>query len=224
MNGVHDMGGMTCFGPVVPEENEPVFHSDWERRVFAMGMAGSVFFGPVDRVRHAVERLDPVLYLSSSYYERWIEFIELLVKEFGVLNDEEISTGVSASPGPSHEPPPSADMIASVIQHGDPVTRQEGRLDPVFTIGDAVRARNIQPQGHTRLPRYVRGKLGRIAVIHGTHVFPDTNAHDQGENPQPLYNVRFSAEELWGPGAPLHDSLYIDLWEDYLEPVPEDES
>ena len=219
MNGIHDMGGMTCFGPVLPEENEPVFHSDWERRVFAMNMAGTAYFGPVDRVRHAIERLDPVLYLSASYYEKWLAAIELLSREFGVLSDEEIRTGIMSSPGPSHEPPPNAEMLETFIRHGDPVSRQEGRLECAFTTGDVVRARNIQPKGHTRLPRYVRGKLGRIAAVHGTHVFPDTNAHDQGENPQPLYNVRFSAVELWGQGAPEHDGVYIDLWEDYLESV-----
>jgi nitrile hydratase len=217
MNGIHDMGGMTCFGPVLPEHNEPVFHSEWERRVFAMNMAGTAFFGPVDRVRHAIERLDPVLYLSASYYEKWLAAIELLTKEFGVLTDDEISTGVAATPGPATEPPPGPEIIAAVIQHGEPVSRQTGRLNPVYTVGDVVRARNVQPQGHTRLPRYVRGKLGKIAAVHGTHVYPDSNAHDQGENPQPLYNVKFSAQELWGEGAPQHDYVYIDLWEDYLE-------
>lgn len=219
MNGIHDMGGMTCFGPVVPEENEPVFHSDWERRVLAMGLAGIAFFGPPDRFRHAIERLDPARYLASSYYEHWIDGIELLSKEFGVLNDEEIRTGNSLVPGPAHEPPPDADMIAAFIKHGDPVTRQEGRLAPVFSVGDVVLARNIQPEGHTRLPRYVRGKRGQVVAIHGSHVYPDTVAHDQGETPQPLYNVTFSARELWGPEASKHDYLYIDLWEDYLEPV-----
>lgn len=219
MNGIHDMGGMTCFGPVVPEEDEPVFHSDWERRVFALGMAGSAFFGPADRVRHAIERMDPAQYLASDYYRRWLAAIELLTKEFGVLNDEEIRTGISISPGPAHDAPPDGDMIAAVIEHGDPVTRQEGRLEPVFGVGEIVLAKNIQPKGHTRLPRYVRGKRGQVAAIHGSHVFPDTVAHDLGENPQPLYNIKFSARELWGAEASEHDFVYIDLWEDYLEPV-----
>ena len=219
MNGVHDMGGMTCFGPVVPEQDEPVFHSDWERRVFALNLAGTAFFGPVDRVRHAIERLEPGFYLSVSYYEKWLAAIELLTGEFGVLSDEEIRTGISVAPGPSREPPPDAEMIDAFIHHGDPVTRREGRVTSAFSVGDIVRARNVQPAGHTRLPRYVRGRLGQIAAVHGNHVFPDTNAHDQGENPQPLYNVRFSAEELWGPEASARDCVHIDLWEDYLEPL-----
>lgn len=219
MNGIHDMGGMTCFGPVVPEENEPVFHSDWERRVFALNLAGTAFFGPVDRVRHAIERLEPAFYLSASYYEKWLAAIELLAREFGVLDDEEIRTGISASPGPSKEPPPNAEMIDAFIHQGDPVSRREGGIKPAFSVGDTIRARNFQPPGHTRLPRYVRGRLGRIEAVHGSHVFPDTNAHDQGESPQPLYNVRFSAGELWGAGVHEHDSVSIDLWEDYLEPV-----
>ena len=102
-----------------------------------------------------------------------------------------------------------------------PASRDTGRLEPRFAEGDRVRARNINPPGHTRLPRYVRGRVGIVDRIHGTHVFPDTNARLEGEGPQPRYNVRFEATELWGPAAPKHDRLYIDMWEDYLEPAGE---
>ena len=145
----------------------------------------------------------------------------MLAKEFNVLSDEEISTGVvNSAYSPSH-PPPDGELIESIIKSGMPATRDSGRQDPLFKVGDKVRARNHNPQGHTRLPRYVRGRLGMIDQVYGTHAFPDTAAHDQGENPQPLYNVRFEAVELWGPDQPRQDNLHIDLWEDYLEPILE---
>jgi nitrile hydratase len=198
MNGIHDMGGMTGFGPIRREENEPVFHADWERRL--------AFFGPVDRARHAVERMDAVDYLTTTYYEHWLAGTEILAKDFGYLTDEEIESGKAV--GSTEE---------GLVRGGMPATREDGRQKPAFKAGDRVRARNIEIPGHTRLPRYVRGKDGVISMLHGTHAFPDTAAHDQGENPQPLYNVRFEARELWGDNVERKDCVYIDLWEDYLE-------
>lgn len=217
MNGIHDMGGMTGFGPVMREENEPVFHADWERRVFAINIASLAFFGPVDRARHAVERMDAVDYLTTTYYEHWLAATEILAKDFGYLTAEEIDSGKSAGTSELPHPPPDAEMIEGLIRGGMPAIRDEGRLKPSFKVGDKVRARNIEITGHTRLPRYVRGKIGEITIVHGTHAFPDTAAHDQGENPQPLYNVRFEARELWGDNVERKDCVYIDLWEDYLE-------
>ena len=219
MNGVHDMGGMNCFGPVEREKNEPVFHADWERRVFALSLATGGLIGPIDRSRHARERMDPASYLRATYYERWLAGLVMRAKEFGLLSDEEIAGG-KARPAPAKPgPPPDAKSFAELVRTGRPSTRDTGRLEPRFAVGDRVRARDLNPIGHTRLPRYARGRVGTVAICHGTHVFPDTNAHDEGENPQPLYSVCFAATELWGADAPRQDRLYIDLWEDYLEPI-----
>ncbi len=211
------MGGMTGFGPIAREDNEPVFHADWERRVFALNLASLAFFGPVDRARHAVERMSAVDYLTTTYYEHWLAGIEILAKDFGYLMDEEIESGRAIVSKETPHPPPDAEMIEGLVRGGMPATREEGRQKPAFEIGDRVRARNIEIPGHTRLPRYVRGKIGVISMLHGTHAFPDTAAHDRGENPQPLYNVRFEASELWGDNVERKDCVYIDLWEDYLE-------
>ena len=219
MNSVHDLGGMTCFGPIKAEQNEPIFHSEWERKVFALNLASIAYFGPVDRLRHAVERMDPVAYLATSYYEHWLAGIEILGKEFGYLTEEEIQSGNSISKPELPFPTPGADMLEGITRQGVPSEREEGRQAQVFKPGDKVRAKNIEVTGHTRLPRYVRGKVGVVHLSHGTHLFPDTNAHDQGENPQPLYNVKFEAKELWGDNVKRKDCLYIDLWEDYLEAV-----
>ena len=219
MNGVHDMGGMTCFGPVQPEKNAPVFHSEWERRVFALTMLCMSKLDTLDAFRHAGERMDPVEYLASSYYEHWLTSLETLAVEKGILTDQELRSGNVKETIGQAEPPLPPEAVPAVVSTGAPSNRAEGRLTPLYERGQAVRGRNLNPMGHTRLPRYVRGKTGVIDQVHGTFVYPDTNAHQQGEQPQPLYSVRFSASELWGPTVPRADSLYIDLWEDYLEAV-----
>lgn len=211
MNSVHDMGGMTCFGPVEREEDEPVFHDAWERRVLALTIATSGLFGSLDKRRHALETLDPVDYLSWSYYERWLARVERSAAERGFTGPEEPTEPLA--------PAIDAQMMESIIRAGRPANRDTGRQHARFSVGDRVRARNLNPPGHTRLARYVRGRNGVIDRLHGTHCFPDTSAHDQGERPQPLYSVCFEAQELWGPSAPDRDRLYIDLWEDYLEPA-----
>jgi nitrile hydratase len=219
LNGIHDMGGMTCFGIIEREEDEPVFHSEWERRVFAMNIASLAFFGPVDRARHAIERMDPAHYLSSSYYEHWLTGIEILAKDLGYMTDAEIESGKVMILKETPHPAPDAEMAEGLARGGMPATRAEGRQDPEFKVGDRVRARNLEIKGHTRLTRYVRGKSGVVSMLHGTHAFPDTVAHDRGESPQPLYNVRFEAKELWGDNVDRKDCVFIDLWEDYLEPA-----
>jgi len=219
MNGVHDMGGMTCFGPVIREKEEPLFHAPWERRVFAMTMLNMGRLETLDGFRHAVERMDPAHYLESSYYEHWLTALETLALEKGLFSPEELATGMSSTANVSREPPLPPEAVPVVVHGGAPCSRNEGRLKPRFKVGDRVIAKNLNPSGHTRLPRYVRGRQGEVHIVHGTFVYPDTNAHGQGENPQPLYCVRFAARELWGPHAARRDHLYIDLWEDYLTPV-----
>jgi nitrile hydratase len=216
MNGVHDMGGMTCFGPIVREENEPVFHAPWERRVFAMTMLAMGDAGNLDEFRHAIERMDPAHYLSSTYYEHWLAALEALAVENGVLTREELTSGTVTNSGSTTKTPLPPETIQAVVKGGGSTQRQTGRMAPRFKPGDYVVACNFNPSGHTRLPRYVRGKRGVIDRVHGTFVYPDTNAHHGGEQPQPVYCVRFAARDLWGP-ATTRDSLYVDLWEDYLE-------
>jgi nitrile hydratase len=219
LNGIHDLGGMTCFGPIVREDDEPVFHSGWERRVFAMNMLSMGQFGSIDQVRHAIERMDPAAYLSTSYYEHWLAGIEILGRESGLLKDAEIASGSSEHTPTPPRPPLDPEFVDAMVRSGSPSTRPGGRR-PTFDVGDSVRARNLDVRGHTRLPRYVRGKRGVVSAVHGTHVFPDTSAHGLGENPQPLYNVRFEADELWGDNVARRDCVQIDLWEDYLEASP----
>jgi nitrile hydratase beta subunit len=216
MNGIHDMGGMDGFGPVVREPNEPVFHADWERRMYALaGLAMRLARSNSDEFRHAIERIPPARYLASSYYERWLAAAETLLVEHGVVTREELLAEQDASIDPR--------QIANAVATRGPATVKDkpGSKPPRarFAKGDRVRARNINPSGHTRLPRYVRGKSGVIVRDWGVFVFADTNAHHAGTKPQHCYSVSFDARELWGKSANSRERVYIDLWEDYLEPI-----
>jgi nitrile hydratase len=219
MNGVHDMGGMHGMGPIAPESDEPVFHEPWEGRVFALNRATAALGKwNIDASRHARERIAPADYLRMSYYEKWLAALMMLLEETGVVSAAELELGRSAPGSSGATPPLSADRAAAVVADRGRFERPVNE-PPRFAIGQAVRAKKINPTGHTRLPRYARGALGIIDRIHGAHVFPDSNAHFLGEHPQHLYCVRFAARELWGGQAPPRDSVCIDLWESYLEPA-----
>ena len=221
MNSIHDMGGMHNFGPIDPEAEEPVFHSEWEARMFALaGATRGWGKWNIDQSRHAREAMPAAQYLASSYYEIWLYgYIELLV-ETGLISRAELEAATS---DPQAVLPPDvravgADEVDGILRAGHS-TRVESDLAPKFAVGDAVVAKTINPLGHTRLPRYVRGRRGVIDRDHGVFVFPDTNAHGQGPSPQHVYSVRFTARELWGPDAPAKDAVHVDLWDDYLEPA-----
>lgn len=223
MNGVHDIGGMDGFGPVRPQHDEPVFHEPWEGRVFGMRISGAGGLrSNTDAGRYQLECLDPVAYLASGYYERWLLRFESALIDAGVLTRDQIEAAIGRfaanpdAPMPRRDDPAWADRIAAALGVGNPVTRSL-RRKPRFAVGDRVMTRNLNPHGHTRLPRYARGRRGVIVGHHGAHVFADSNALGLGENPQHLYSVRISARELWGPDAEPNESIQIDLWESHLE-------
>ena len=219
MNGVHDMGGMHGLGPVAAEPDEPVFHAEWEARTLALNLAmGAWRAWNIDAARHARELIPGPDYLRMSYYEKWYAGLVRLMVTNGLVTGEEVATGRPSAGAAKATPRLTADRVARTLLKGGPSTR-EGGPPARFAEGAAVRARTINPTGHTRLPRYARGKLGVVERDHGTHVFPDTNAHGLGESPQHLYSVRFEARELWGDGAGSGDGVYLDLWDDHLEPA-----
>ncbi|MCB1481052.1 MAG: nitrile hydratase subunit beta [Rhodobiaceae bacterium] len=218
MNGPQDLGGAQGFGPLPLEENEPLFHAAWERRVLAMTLAmGASGTWNIDTSRHARERIPPAEYLSSSYYRIWFEGLVRLLKEHGLASDNEITSGHMTEPPVLVKRVLKEVDVAAVLARGSAVDRQTDTA-PRFAPGDRVRARVMNPSGHTRLPRYVRGHSGTIERIHGCHVFPDSAAHGLDEDPQWLYGVVFDASEIWGE-ARSRDSLHIDMWEPYLERI-----
>jgi nitrile hydratase len=222
MNGAHDMGGMHGFGTINPEAEteEPVFHADWEKRVFGMMMATG-FLGKwsIDVMRHALERQHPADYLKHSYYENWLVGLEKLLVESGLVAAEELETGMAQ--GPTDEETQKRVLTAESARK---VLTKAGRLEmkihagPRFKPGDKVRALNRHPSCHTRQPRYVRGCFGVIHEHYGAHAFPDRSAAGSTEG-RHLYNVCFDAAELWGETASDESAVYVDLWEDYLEPA-----
>lgn len=219
MNGVHDMGGMHGFGPVVPEQDEPPFHAAWERRAFALTLAMAMPGGwNLDMSRSARESLPPAEYLASSYYEIWIAALEKLMLERGLIAPDEVAAGRALHPAKNDARTLSPDDVANVLYRGAPTGRAPS-APARFRIGDRVRARNIHPATHTRLPRYVRGHVGEIELTHGCHVFADAHAAGRGEEPQWLYTVRFEGRELWGAGSDPRVSVSVDAWESYLEPT-----
>lgn len=224
MNGAQDMGGVMGFGPVVPEPNEPVFHGEWERRAMAMTVAmGPVGGWSIDASRFARENLPPLDYLSRSYYEIWFSGLVRLLIDRGLMTTAELEAANAQAPQAEGSQAKvahalSADDVGPFLAKGRPTERTIS-APARFAIGDRVRARNIHPTGHTRLPRYVRGHIGTVTLLHGAHVFPDTSAAGTGEAPQWLYTVRFAGTELWGEAADPSVTVSVDAWESYLEPV-----
>ena len=217
MNGAHDMGGMHGFGPVAAEPDEPVFHAEWERRVFALTLATG-FLGRwnIDMSRFYRENRPPADYLDSSYYELWLKGLEGMLVDRGLLTAEELRSGRAKE---ARDPALRVPDVAAARKLLANMTgaKVDVAVPARFAVGDRVRVANRHPATHTRMPRYCRGKIGTVNLDHGVYVFPDTHAHDLGQKPQHLYSVRFSAEELWGEPRP--DSVMIDLWDDYLGPA-----
>jgi nitrile hydratase subunit beta len=218
MNSIHDMGGMHGMGPVVIEPDEPVFHAQWEARVLALQLACN-FLGRwnIDMARYARERIPPAEYLAATYYEKWLRGLETLLVEQGLVTREELETGHGES---------EATGVAALQASGVALylrNRRHARLDdavpPKFKRGDPVLTHNDHPVGHTRLPRYARGRRGVVDRDHGVFIFADTHAMARDKKPQHCYSVRFAARELWGAGASARDSVYVDLWDDHLDPA-----
>jgi nitrile hydratase beta subunit len=219
MNGVHDLGGMHGMGAIRVEHNEPVFHTTWEARAYGLtrAMGGSRLWN-LDATRFQRELIAPADYFRLSYYERWITgLVELMIKN-NLVTRAEVNSG-RPDPGATVRTPVfTADKVPALISKGMPA-RRDVQVAASFRVGQRVRSRNINPVGHTRLPRYARAKIGTVDRDHGVFVFPDSNALFQGEKPQHVYSVRFDARELWGEQANRRDCVYVDLWDDYLEPA-----
>ncbi len=235
MNGVHDLGGMQGFGPVRRETDEKAFHAPWEAVVLAIRRSRSIVrLFTIDEFRHTIERMEPARYLGSTYYERWLDALVRVLIDKGVLTPDELEARERAlaqrPAGPAPQESSARDSmlpggVETTVEADGPVIFvpaspvRPATTSPRYVPGDGVRTRVIHPTGHTRLPRYARGKPGVIDRLHGTHVFPDANAHGHGERPQPLYSVAFEARALWGESAEPNQRVFLDLWESYLEPV-----
>jgi nitrile hydratase len=213
------MGGMHGMGPIEHEQNEPVFHAAWEGRVYALTRVLRGGNWNLDALRHGIEVLPPAEYLRMTYYERWFARLVAQLVESGDLTRAEIESGVRTPGSATQSPAVTAATIAPATLFVRAPSRRNVPVVAQFKVEQKVRARKINTTGHTRLPRYDRGRIGVIVVDRGVLLFPDTNAHHLGEKPQHLYSVRFAARELWGDQASPRDSIYLDMWDDYLERI-----
>jgi nitrile hydratase len=220
MNGVHDMGGMDGFGKVEPEANEPVFHAEWERRVMALSRAmQATGEWNIDIGRYWIELLPPATYLSSTYYKRWFLRLENLCIARGLVTRSELDAGQSAGTGrPLAGKVLTADLAASRLKRGDFACLPKG--PHLFDIGTKVRARNIHPASHTRLPRFARGRIGTVERIQGCHIYPDRLVESGVKEGEWLYTVTFMGRDLWGPDADPTVKVSIEAFEPYLEAAP----
>jgi nitrile hydratase beta subunit len=219
MNGPHDLGGQMGFGAVAPDPEEPKFHADWERRALGITLATGVMGAwNIDESRHARESLHPALYYNASYYEIWIRALEKLLERHGFVSADERAAGRSLEPGATPARVLAADAVAATLARGGPCDRPVAAA-PAYKPGDRVRMINEHPAGHTRLPRYARGKRGVIEAVREGYVFPDTNAHGKGENPEHVYTVVFDGRELWGRAGDPALLVSLDAWESYIEPA-----
>jgi nitrile hydratase subunit beta len=206
MDGIHDLGGMQGFGPVAHSPAEPVFHDRWEAVARALM---EVVAGAVDasggEFRHSIERMDPGHYLTSSYYEHWLTAAATLAVEHGLVTHAELEARAGG------RFPLSGPVLAPSV--GDP---GPDLAEPRFGVGDRVRVRESHPAGHTRCPRYVRGKTGAVVRLDGSYSVPDIEAHGAARRSEPTYSVRFDAADLWQDGQ-RGVSVHVDLWDRYLE-------
>lgn len=220
-NSVHDMGGMHGFGAVEHADEEPVFHEDWQRKTFGMMMTS---LGPfqvnLDNVRSRMESIPPTQYLSTGYYDKWFLTLEDLAVEKGLVSRDDLSAlaaGDDVLLTREVDPIPAEGMLAFLATGATAARPIETKAR--FNIGDQVRAKTLNPSGHTRLPRYARGHIGTVIADLGGQIYPDSNATFSGEGPERAYTVQFKATELWGTEAHPKDTVCIDLWEPYLEGV-----
>jgi nitrile hydratase len=221
MDGIHDLGGMDGMGPVGREEDEPIFHEEWEGRVFAMQFANSEY--NVDEFRHAIERMDPAYYLGSSYYEHWLVAMEKLFTEKGTVDVDELCERIDALSTardfdddlPERYDSDVVEAMRAALENR--LSKRDESVTPAFEAGDDVVVKNIHPEGHTRCPRYVRRAQGTVTRVDGGFSLPDASPHSEGGIVEPVYHVRFDAAELWGDDAEGNNAVYVDLWESYLE-------
>ena len=212
MNGVHDMGGMQDMGPIRREHDEPIFHAEWERRVFALFNAVPDVDVPYGR--YQIELIPPADYLRMSYYEKWLTALAQILTKTGMVTPAEIESGKAVGGTTTgHHVLTVAEVATWIVPDAGPKLTAAAH----FRAGQRVRARNINPVGHTRLPRYVRGKIGTIERDADVEKLQDSDIQGLGSKQQHVYSVRFAARELWGERASEHDSVYVDMWEGYLE-------
>lgn len=215
MNGIHDLGGMQDMGPIAAGKDEPLFHADWEKRIFALFNAVDVEW---PYLRTQIEMIPPAEYLGMSYYEKWLAVLPQILIKTGMASAAEVESGKATGATNTQWHVLTVAEVAT-WDAPQPATAAKITAPTQLHVGERVRARNLNPLGHTRLPRYLRGKSGTITRDGGSEMLEDTDIQGLGPKKQHVYTVRFAARELWGDQASPRDCVCADLWEGYLEPA-----
>jgi len=218
MDGIHDLGGTQFVGPVEqPGPNEP-FHHRWEARIFAIGALSQTRLSGanLDSFRFAIDRTPPAEYLGLPYYNKWLRMAETLLTESGVIAPGAIDARVRKRRGEKVEEPPVPELRKPDYKPTAGGSLRQTDRKPKFSVGQRVHTIDSHTSRHTRLPRYVRRRVGTVTMIQPAHVLPDTHSVFLGENIQHVYKVQFDSAELWGQEAEKF-AMNLDLYEDYLE-------
>ena len=221
MDGIHDLGGKEGFGKIDVTEPEEPFHNEWEGRV--LGIARSIARAEdwsLDWFRHCRELIEPTDYLSRPYYDQWLQTYLAMLVNSEVLTISEIKHGKADSNNPKISQKISAPLSAKNVESEiKTVTRYDrvSNTTPRFKVGEQVKSIQYGKTGHTRIPMYVRDRVGIVKSYRGNFLLPDAVA-ECNEISEPLYTVEFTAMELWGNKANPNDKILVDLWESYLEP------
>ena len=218
MDGVHDLGGREGFGPILDKDDDKAFHAAWEERAFGLKQAsGGASSWTIDWFRYCRELAVPLDYLTRPYFDQWVTTLAAQLIDEGYLTLDEIRAAAARfAPHPSLPPqaPGAARAYVKILRS----FAASVNAPPRFAVGDRGRCRLNGGPGHTRLPMYVRGRAGLIHAHHGGHVLPDASARGESRG-EHLYTVRFACADLWPEASASKDSVFIDLWESYLEPA-----
>jgi nitrile hydratase len=224
MDAAHDLGGAEGFGRVLVEPDEPVWHADWEKAVFAMFPFGfAAGWWNTDTGRHAIERMPARDYLTTSYYGHWLHAFTERAVSVGGVDPVELQMRANRYHENPDEPLPAdrnqelVGFVGAVAAHGASA-RREIDAQPRFAIGERVRVQDDSPRGHTRRARYIRGRPGEVVAVHGGFVYPDSVGNEGPEDPQHAYTVRFRGADLWGEGnGDPNVTVCVDVFEPYLQ-------
>jgi nitrile hydratase len=178
---------------------------------------GAIGAWNIDEGRAGIEALPPDVYLSRSYYGKWALRLENMIIERGLAGPDEIAAGHALHTAKPIKRKLGVADVPRTLTRGS--FGRPAQAPARFKVGEPVRAKNIHPPTHTRLPRYARGHIGVIEAVRGCHVFPDSVAIRAGENPQWLYTVLFDGRELWGEATDSTLKVSIEAFEPYLEAV-----
>lgn len=223
MIGVHDLGFVEGLGPVCPTAWEPNYHAEWEKHAWALFpfSARGGMFG-IDEFRNEMEQMHPLHYLTSRYYEHWVEATEVLGERKGFWTKAELETRIKYyleypdAPLPQNDDPALVEFAVGAVENGFSSARELDQ-QPKYKVGDIVRVDDSMPSIHHRRPRYAMGRVGEIVLHHGPHVFPDTSGNGEAETAEHLYTIRLRHTDIRGeaegdPGV----SQYVDMWEPYI--------